>query len=551
MAKTFYISESNPIPFTKLVDIDPRYNTVRPSIARTPKTVNGCYFQKWQGNDATKIQFLSDWECEIRVFRNNGVEVATIVPIEVVTNIVNQTFHVYEAEFDFSDYGKGLFYAEISYTDDEDVEVIYQSEIWQTAEKWPDTMLWEYKNSYNARSVVYETGIEFNFRVESQVREYSPDFDSELYVDQPHNVTQLSAVTFKKYKLVTQYLPDWALTILTQLLNVDEKKGDGEYYEKNDGAKFEMNRVDGFEYGYASIDIVPITNFFLNRLIVGDMADGEYVIYPKRLQWIDNAVNRTIIGKFRVNTCLRRIDIINKGATEFTIKVGTTNGGNELGEKLVLASDPVAVLVCLTPFDSDTTVYITGIDDATLNLFVLYDQDDEVGININGGTGGGFRWPKGYCGYWEETEDGDLEAIWDLASGLGKSGTKFENCAIRDGRNGTQNELGGYDVAIDNLTDVGLHLGEQVGANTKAIAKANLPAEGVLLFENVANNTPNDKPNNTQSAAITSNYGGLGYEIHRGGGVANIGLSSPLGSGTAFDVRPKSFKKLPFKAITD
>lgn len=556
MAKIFHISDDNPVPFTELVDIDPRYNTVKPSSARTPVTVNGCYYQKWQYTDVTKIQFLSDYVCDVKVYKNTGALVSTIVPTQVVTNILNQTFQVYEFELDFSDYGYGVFYAEIIYTDDDLAPHIWQSELWKTADKWPDTMLWEYKNSYNARSVVYETGIEFNFRVESQVREFTPEFDSEVYIDQTHNATQLSSIPYKRYRLVTQYLPDWALNIFNSILNVDEKKGDGEYYEKPEGSKFEMNRVDGYEYGYASIDIIPINNFFLQRLIVDDMANGEYVIYPKRLQWIDNVIDRTIVGKMRINTLLKRIDIVNKSASNFTMKVGTTDGGNELGEKVVTSADETAVLLLYKLFDSDQTIYITGIDGVTINLFVMYDQDDEVAVNISGG-GSSFRWPKGFEGYWSEVDDGDLEATWDLGSGLGKTGTKYENCAIQDGRNGTTNMLGAYMVGVDSLSGVDVQLNTQTGDNTKAIAKTNLPSTGVGLFANYVNTLPGDQnPANNQKVARAGSHGGafaLNYEVNRApDSVAdNIGVSFPLGDGTPFDVRPKSFKKLPFKAITD
>lgn len=278
---------------------------------------------------------------------------------------------------------------------------------------------------------------------------------------------------------------------------------------------------------------------------------GEFVIYPKRLQWIDNAANRTITGKFRINTFLKRIDLINKSGSAFTMKVGTTDGGNELGEKVVEATDAVATLLLYKLFDSDTTVYITGINTATTNLFVMYDQDDEVSTPIGGG-GGSFRWPKGFCGVWTSSADESITDVWDLASGLGKAGTKYENCAIRDGRNGTENELGGYDTFVADLGTAAANLNTSIGANSKNITRNNLPAEGIPMFVDVANNTPGDKPGGADRVAVTSNYGGLGYEMHKGGaGAATVGLSGNLGLGQIFDVRPLSFKKLPFKAITE
>lgn len=554
MAKTFRISEANPIPFVHIQTLDPTFNTFPPLLRRTPRTVNGCYLQKWEYLETTTIQYLSDYdetEVSIKVYKNNGQLVATIPPVEVVTSLVGYTFKAYQVEFDFSDYGYGYFYAEITFTDENNVLQTYQSELWQTADKWPRTLAWDYKNEYNCYDLIFDT-TDFNprFRLESSISKYTPDSDAEVYIDQMHTPSQLSSIPFDRYILNTDNLPDWALRILNYVLNVTEKKADGQPYEKPDGAKLEVQRSDGYEYGAASVEVIPVTDFFLNRLIVGDNMAGEYVIITKRLQWIDNAVNRTITGKFKVNSMLRRIDIINKGGTAFTMNVGTTNGGSELGQKVVEATDATACLVVLHPFDSSTDVYITGVDTAVTNLFVIYDQDDEVSIPLNPGTGG-FQWPKGFCGWWTSSSDEAITDVWDLASGLGKAGTMYENCAIRDGRNGTENELGAYDVSVDSLGTAAAELNTTIGANSKNITRNVLPAEGINIFVDIANGSPADKPGANDLMAITSNYGSLGYEIHKGGaGPATVGKSGNLGLGQMFDVRAKSFKKLPFKAIS-
>lgn len=264
MAKTFLISQANPIPFRRIQEFADKYNTIPFDLQPTANTVNGCYYQKWEFLDDTRIQFLSDYpNVTITVYKlGTRWSVATIAPIEVITNIQGQTFKVYEAEFDFSDYGNGFFYAEISFTDEDNILNIYQSQAWHTAPSWEDTVLFEYKNSFNNYSVVFETGITFSTRLEAQIREFTPQFDDELYVDQIHNSTQLSATPFKQFKLVTRNLPDWALNLLNWVLNVDEKQIDGVYYEKTTGAKLDIQRSESYPYGSATIDIVPVENFF-------------------------------------------------------------------------------------------------------------------------------------------------------------------------------------------------------------------------------------------------------------------------------------------------
>lgn len=552
MAKTFYIPEINPIPFRQLVDTNVKYNTIPFFLQATPKTVNGCYYQKWELTDDTKIQFQSDYNptddgLSIQVFKMGGkAPIATIAPTEVVSNIVGQSFKTYEAQFDFSDYGKGYFYANIVFIDEDEVPQTYQSQVWHTDTKWADTMLLQYKNSFNNYGVVFETGIEFEFRVEAQIREYSPQFEDEIYTDQEHIPTQLSSIPYKQFRFVTQYLPDWGLTILNAALNVDEKRIDNVYFEKQSSAKLEINRVDGYEYGYASIEVVPIQDFFLQRLKVGDMADGLFTIITKRLQWIDNAVDRTISGVFRENTNLRRIDIINKTGVAFLVNVGTTDGGAELGVVNVSADTGVALIHKL--FDSAETVYLTGLDGKQANVFVIFDQDDEEEININGGAGT-FKFPRGFEGYFTPTDDTHLNDVWDLASGLGKPGTPYSNCAIRDGRNGTTDDTDAYSIGVP-LADVATLIGTVVGANSRTLTIPNMPKHKFRLFKNTSSGSDLD---NEDPVAFQKNNGiNRDYIMSKSaGGAPTLGSTNELGNDTPFDNRPKSFYKLPFKAITD
>jgi hypothetical protein len=549
MAKTFLISQANPMPFRQIKEFAYKYNTIPFDLQPTARTVNGCYYQKWEFGDDTKIQYLSDYpDVTITVYKlGTRISVATILPVEKVSNIQNQTFKVYEAEFDFSDYGNGFFYAEISFVDDDSVLNIYQSQAWQTANKWPETVLFEYKNSFNNYSVVFETGITFNTRLEAQIREFTPQFEDELYIDEMHNATQLNSIPFKQFKLTTQYLPDWALNLLNWVLNVDEKQIDSVYYEKTTGAKLEIQRVDGYAYGIASIDIIPVENFFLQRLKSGDMADGLYTIITKRLQWIDNAVNRTINGSFRVNTNLRRVDLINKGLDAFTINIGTTDGGAEIATADVTADDETYTLIIHHFFDSDTPVYITGIAGAQLNLFVIFDQDDEPNINIS--TDGAQLFPKNFRGSFLEIADGELEASFDLASGLGKPNTGYSNCAICDGRNGTPNLMDSYSIFV-GISNIAL-LGSAVGSNSKLIAKTNLPNSGVGLFASYVNASGGDQGPNETDHVARSRQVGNSYETAKApGNITQIsGISFPLGDATPLDIRPKSIYELPFLAI--
>lgn len=533
MAEIFEIPLLNPIPFRKLVEIDDRYNTIPFDLQPTPHTTGGCYYQKWQINDSTKIQVLSDYtpdanQLRILIYGIGSAEIVkTINFTEVVSAIKEQTFKVYEAEFDFSDLGAGYYYANVVYNDESLNEIIHQSQAFQVAETWEDTLLFQYKNSYNDFSIVFEKGIEFDFRIEASLRDFQPQFNAETYTDQEYDARQLSGIPYRNFKLETKNVPDWALDKLNRILNVDEKRIDGVYYEKTDGAKLEIERQQAYPYGLASIDLMPVDNFFLQRLQIDDMAAGEYILIQKVLQYIDNTANRAIVGKFVANTHLTRIAFINKGADAFTLKVGTTEGGSEIGEFDIADTDLTGSLLIGHMFDSAETVYLSGLGDTLLNLFVDYKKYDEDPITINGGSGGASASLLPNTVYWfTEIQDGDLESNWDLASGLGIVGTAFEGCAICDGRGVTPDLSDTTPIGV-NLASI-ITLNTFVGANSKVIQWENMPPKSV----NLPNSSVSGLSDNADDRTVMRPTSQQSIQIG--------------GTSVPFDVRQKSYVMLPY-----
>lgn len=543
MANTFHIASVNPIPFRELVELAPIYNTFPLDLQPGDKDQ---YYQPWQTNDTTKIQVLSDFEFTVSVKDRytNNVKI-TIVPIEVTSIIVDQSFKVYEFDVNFAAIGIGYYYIDIDVEDGR----TFRSQTMAVQTVWPDSLLIQYKNSFNDFSVDFSTGILFTHRFHGLFSDYKPSFDDSIYIDQEYNPLQQDSVTYDVFTLTAKKCPNWELKLLNEILNCDTKRIDSQFYEKTEGANWDVTRENDIAV-QASMEMVQVKDFFLQQIIPGDdMATGDYFLNHVTERYIDNAANITITGKFKRNSQLVRIVFVNTGGDDITLNVGTTNGGSQIGSFDIEATDLTGTLKVEYTFDSSQTVYLTGLAGSLMNIFVDWIQLDADPVNINGTGSGSFRYPKGANGMWSPIDSGDLNTYWDLASGLGKTGTKYENCAIRDGRNGTTNDLGKYDVGVSTLDDLATLLNTTVGANTRVLTVNNIPAHTHLVVNGDTSGTP--LSGNNKIASQKDNGVNRDYLLSGTGTAADRGQTSSTGSGEAFDNRPLSRIKLPFIAITD
>lgn len=501
-----------------------------------------CYFQKWNLDDATRLQVLSDFEFtfDICSIYTPGVSVLNVVPIEIPTTIIGQTFKVYEVPIDFSLLGEGDYYGVITYTNElvQEIELLSEPfEVWPENE---ETILFTYKNSDNNFSVIFGTDIEFDFRVEGLIANFNPVSDDLIYNDQKRNATLLDSIPYRTFTLFVAGpagIPEWVADKVNRIMACNMVAIDGDYYEKTEGASWETVRADEYPFVGLQTEIMPVENRFLGRFINGN-DPGSVLIVDKTLEYSDISGDFAITGKFDDRSLLEKIVIYRSGAT-FILNVGLTPGGSEIGEFEVV--DNVLTQTINYAFETDVTLYLSGITSADA-IYILYKQLDENPIPTGIGGGGGTSVPDVGIGatlIYSFTDPNVLDANFDMVSGLGREETDWEGWAVADGRNGTVDLSGFLPMGYSALSSDAIN--DEVGSNEATIGNNNLPEH--KHFTAKAGSAPAANLSNENTLASTrSGAGDAGYNF--GGLLANadVGLTSKAGNEIPdpLNITPKS-----------
>jgi len=548
MALTFRIPTLNPLPFynPNLV-VAAKYNN------RTfdDKVGEDCYIIKRQRTDTSvKLQILSDYPTVALKFYTSIGQFALSVPFTAIgIPITGATFKGYEAIIDFSNLAEDIYYGEITYTDENSNLITYRTPLIDVKNEHPDTILFEYTDVVNRLGVIFDTGIEFNFRVEGLLRNYQPSSSDEDYVDQKYNSISLNSIPYRIFDLfigafgIQQY-PDWLIEKLNYIFACKLKKIEGTYYNKADGAKFEVTRpTQKDDRGYPKITVIQDENLGIQEYKTGNEPVGDLIVVRKSYKVGDNiSTNQTVAGIFTDNTTLCRIDLWNYGMDVFTLTVD--DGTDVLGEFEIDGTNLTEALELVKVFNSPKTLNITGLTGTNLKIYLVYDKLDAPVLNPTGGVGEYL--PKTIYTYYE-TAPGDVDNDWNVATGQGAAGTQFEGCVIL-GTNGTDDITDMVLINWDRLNPATLQT--SVGGNTVTLDRDNLPAEGLEMFVQEQNDTVGDIPTPSSYVAVSSDPASSSrkaYEMKKWtANPPNIGLTANMGSGIPVDITPFGYIVLMF-----
>lgn len=243
-----------------------------------------CYFQKWSMYDTIKIQLwadslptmtLVDFDTKERLTAYQGLAISTTV-------VAPAGMTLYELTIDSLPFF-GRFQFELSMPS---MTTMFLSEPFIWVEDAPETVLLSYRNSKNNFSTVFDTGIDFYFRVEGTVQLFQPKLDTVVYFDQMRNPKLLSAQPYKTWKLIAGTglgVPDWVLNRLNYIMSCDIKQVDNLKFELAEGAAMEIQRADNYPLSSAAVDIVGRTDSTDTEIIddifvLGDSEENAVVI---------------------------------------------------------------------------------------------------------------------------------------------------------------------------------------------------------------------------------------------------------------------------------
>lgn len=530
--------------------INPEYNTQSFDDFTDPYN----YFHKRQTNGKEPIQLISDFVPTLEFFTCDDVLYLN-VPINAVPTLIKDvSFLIYEAEVDYSLFAPDeIYYGKITYVDENAVTQDWRTTPIDVQVKHANTLLYQYKNSYNDKGIVFDTGIIFNNRIEGNLREYQPKSDRQQYEDQEYNGMLLNGIpyrNFNNYIGIAEGIPDWLIDKVNIIFTFDQVQIDGTYYIATNGTEFKPTRPTNQERqdGFWSLEVQSVPNFFLDKFITGETPSGDYVVIKKALTYDNVGASFAVAGVFKENINLIRLAVYNYALDTFTMLIGETLGGDEIGT-FEFEGELTDSLDCGHLFNGVATVYITVPTGVNLKVIFDYNQYDAKPV---GPTTPVPAFPKGYQGMYYEVDPGDFDIHWNSATGLGRVGTGYEGCAIVN-TNGIEDMSGQAMIAWDiSLPD---ERNEVVGAanNEITLTRSVLPNESIFLFSGEVNSTPGDIVDATSYVSRSRGAGSqaLNYEMERAATVATRGKSEPLGLGNPLDITPYARKTVMFVKLTD
>jgi hypothetical protein len=423
----------------------------------------------------------------------------------------------------------------------------------------PDTQLIQYQNSENTESVLFHPSeLILQMRIAGNFTGgYQAKANRQTFEDQPYNPVLLNGFN---YDIYTHYLggddfqfPDWVIKKLNLIwAKCDQVKIDYEFYVaagdfKSERPIYTRNR-NGYNY---ELDLQIVKGFEFGQLTAGATPTGDLIVvrktWPATTPFPNFTTSFAINGVFSQYSTLDYLQTINPDLATFTIKLGTTIGGNEIYEGEIGTPNTDASIELIeihdigTGFNSATTVYCTLPPGVNIQAILVYDQLDSPAVSVPSSGGGGI--PQGTIAYYKELVAGYFTRDWDIATGLGQVGSLYEGCQIYDeaaGRVLVAWDRATIDPAAGRGTP-GITGALQVGnvGNLVTLTQAQLPAVGLNMFADQVNTTDSDFPTITDPVAKENNQSIVQrrcYSVRKGTIEPTIGRTAKMGAGTAISV---------------
>lgn len=523
------ISPSNPIRFKGSLDYEFIHNDFK------------CYLQKYNLNDITTLQVLSDEELPpvMTVRRSvDGSFVRSYIFTHVAENItVDEDFKVYEAEIIFNELGVGEFYFEFNSAQ--------QSNTIQVKENHEDTVLLKYRNSYNKFGIIFDTDVVFYTRVEGSVRNYEPKSNDEIYNDQIMNATKLYSVPYNIFTFFaggSLGIPDYMIDLVNRIFSCNMIKIDDYWFEKIEGAEWSVERVDDYPFAAISINIMPAINNISEQIRIDegeDLEPSETMIIQRYSNNFQDATGSIDVQNiFEKNSVLNYIRVYRK-AGPYVIRIGTTPGGNEIAECEI--QNILHTINVNHAFNEPQTVYVSGMIGAN-DISLVWDKVDRF-FNPAGagdmtpqpaetlGVGAIIEWHGSMV---------ELEEQFNIVTGLGRDTGDWVGWAICNGENGTPDTRKRVSVGWSRNDSTHGTIGATGGSDVATLSVNNLPKFRVRLFTNETRRAEvsSDIVANAGVAKGTTTSGSRDekYSLLRSNQEPTLGWSSEVGDDQPFSI---------------
>ncbi|MBK7885464.1 MAG: hypothetical protein IPJ81_17990 [Chitinophagaceae bacterium] len=210
------------------------------------------YVQIWQTTDIINLQFESTFNpIIVKLLDKNGIAIKTLPALIGLPNKFFPNTFSFEVSMNLGEaVPSGCYRLKIEAGNPGPTQKILLSD-WQYISSTPikNSLCLEYTNSRYHEDVIFETGIQFQFRVHGNFGFLEPGRKDEQYRDQRYNPAILSSRTFRQFPVHfgDQFgLPDDIIDLLNRIWSCDNVMIDNKFFGIADGGKFEFIEVDKY-----------------------------------------------------------------------------------------------------------------------------------------------------------------------------------------------------------------------------------------------------------------------------------------------------------------
>lgn len=204
--------------------------------------------QVWQTTDIIKLQFESNFDpIIVKLMDVYGSPVITLPSLIGLPHRDLVGFFAFEVSMSLGDLPTGCYYLQLELGTGEEQKILISGCQFISAEALKETVLLEYRNSRFHKDVMFESGIEFQYRVPAAFTYLTKARADEQYRDEKYTNTILSSRSAKQFTILfgdAYGLPDDELNKLDEIWSCDHVKVDGKLFGIADGSRPEYPALD-------------------------------------------------------------------------------------------------------------------------------------------------------------------------------------------------------------------------------------------------------------------------------------------------------------------
>lgn len=254
------------------VVINPKYHTKSRNLfwysEQVSKWINqNNYWQPWMQIDTPTHQFITRDLTEVSVNLylpgpGGPALITTVAATEKFSPAINNAagYHLWEVKIPFTGLTGGYYMTAVG---GGGVATLI-SEGQYIKPDWPNTLLFEYTNSTNRQSLIFDTGTIFCTRLRGFYDNmFKQKYKGVFYTDQMQDSKIINAFPYELTSLfcgADDGIPDYMFKKIARIMLLDGTMIEGEGFSIDEGAEWEVTTIQGNPKKYVKIDIRPSEN---------------------------------------------------------------------------------------------------------------------------------------------------------------------------------------------------------------------------------------------------------------------------------------------------